>query len=241
MELKYKIIGIVFAILFFTYFGYYLAQLAKQNDTKKEHYEDVKPQPQKVVQKSVPEKTPTQDAVKSSGPTDEKKDEYDQRIRIIDAIEKLTIADKNIKSKLTEVLLADLKETSNMSDTDLSKFVQMKYEIVKNDLFASKIAAGDGIKEIMKSGIEEKTTTKVENFDVTVLEQANKIIDNLDDTKKRILQIKDAFIKTPQIPSLEKFENNKKTKQTNYMENTIEDFYQGYDYAKQNKFAQFRQ
>jgi hypothetical protein len=231
MDLKYKIIGIVFAVLFLIYLGYFLAQLGQKDDNKKEHYEDVAVQQPKKAVAIKKEETKADEPSNKSTSSEAKKDNYDQRIRIIDSIEKLNIADKNVKSKLTEVLLTDdiIKDIKDMSDSDLSKFVGMKYEIVKNDMFVSKITAGDGIKELVKT--ETEKNNKVEKFDLNVLEQANKIIENLDDSKKRIMQLKEAFIQTPVVPTIEKFQSKP----------MMEGFYQGYDNAKQNKFAQFRQ
>ena len=122
MDLKYKIIIVIFIVLLFLYASYFLFNYYNTKATKKtqeaftieddddvEHYEE----------------PPVSTKKKVDPPS-----EYDQRVFILDEIEKLNIDDKEIKGKLMETLFSEatLTKMNGMTTKAKNIFIKKEYD-----------------------------------------------------------------------------------------------------------------
>ena len=161
MDMKIKIIIVIFVAIAFLYVGHfiinYMAKTTKQegfmerfNDIEDvEHYEEPQELPKKATGK-------TQGSSK-----------YDQRILVLDDIEKIKITDKDLKGKLMEILFDDemLKQISDMSASERLTYIKKKYEsMVKSATSDVKEDEAELPKETAqeatKSGFEPTTPTE---------------------------------------------------------------------------------
>jgi hypoxanthine phosphoribosyltransferase len=119
MDLRFKVVIIVFVVIAILYSIYFvMTYMGKKKETfvdtfeedDVEHYEDLsKPNPSTKVNPEA---------------------KYDQRILILDDIEKLHISSKDVKGKLMEVLFDEdvLKQISSLSSAGRFDFIQKKYK-----------------------------------------------------------------------------------------------------------------
>ncbi len=127
MDMKLKIIILVFIIIALLYAVYFIVNQLNENSKKKEtfiidddveHYED-------PVVKTPPEKKTVK--------TEAESDKYDTRVLILNDIEKMDITDKEIKGKWMEYLFTSdvINKISSMANTERSIFIRSKYDLLK--------------------------------------------------------------------------------------------------------------
>lgn len=100
MDTKYKIIVVVFVAIAFLYVGHFIINYMSTSKKREtfleeddvEHYEN-----------------PSTDSSTSKAPTATSESQYDQRVLILDDIEKLHIVDKDTKGKLMEYMFTERK------------------------------------------------------------------------------------------------------------------------------------
>ena len=118
MDIKLKIVIVIFVAIAFLYAGHfiinYMATTKQEGFTEDfndvEHYEE-----------------PAEPSRKADNKVTSK---YDQRILILDDIEKLQIKDKEVKGKLMETMFDDdiLNQVASMSSSERLTFIKKKYD-----------------------------------------------------------------------------------------------------------------
>lgn len=122
MDFKYKIIIMIFVAVAVVYLAQFLLQSTATNKTKK----DILAEDDDVEHYSEPIYVSNGTSQKqTSGET-----KYDQRILLLDDIEKLQISNKEVKGLLMEYLFTDdvLKKSAQLSDKEREEMVKAKYE-----------------------------------------------------------------------------------------------------------------
>ena len=205
MDTKLKIILVIFVVLILFYlcyfiFNYYESKTINsvkktkeaftlEDDDDVEHYEE-------------PQATTTTKEKSSAS-------EYDQRVFILDEIEKLNIDDKEIKGKLMESLFseASLKKLETMSSKDKRDFIKKEHDTLT--AVDTTTAA-----EATPAPKEKSTFKDIKN----IAAKAKEAIDELTSVQKHIGEIKNilenqksTFVNEvpaePVLPSIEGFEN----------------------------------
>jgi hypothetical protein len=178
MDLKLKIILVIFVALAFMYLGHfiinYMSNKTKQESVTEEfndveHYDE--PSNQETTAKSSNLK-------------------YDQRILILDDIEKLAITNKEVKGKLMEKLFEDsvIKTISEMSSSERALFIKKQLDEL---MVQPKTEA-----ETKTEKIEPKKTENLD-FDpsslVTKTQETIKSLQSVQDGLKEIHRIAESF------------------------------------------------
>lgn len=125
MDMKYKIIIVVFVAIVFLYVGHFVINYMNKNTRKEtfiddddvEHYEEPSP-------KSTPKPNNTSSESK-----------YDMRVLVLDDIEKLNITDKEIKGKLMQNIFGDdefMKSIENKTAIKRLELIEIKYDALKS-------------------------------------------------------------------------------------------------------------
>ena len=207
MDMKFKIIIVIFVAIAFMYIGHfmitYMGGKTKQETVAEEfndveHYEEPSPEEPKKTNQSSPVK-------------------YDQRILVLDDIEKLEIKDKEVKGKLMELLFNEdnLKQVSDMSSSERSTYIKKKL----NDLTSPEPA----VKNVQHT-IQESKSPFLDTSDlVTKTQETINSLQSVQSGLKEIHRIAESFkshtkkpqheitsFKEPYIPSttlIEGFEN----------------------------------
>lgn len=206
MDMKFKIIIVIFVAIAFMYIGHfiinYMGGKTKQESVTEEfndveHYEEpAPPEPKNIAS--------TTSSATSSASTSPMK--YDQRILILDDIEKLDIPNKEIKGKLMEKLFDDsvLKDISEMSASERSAFIKEKLaELIpkpKKEVDSEKLP-----------GLTEPKKTEQLDFDpsslVTKTQETIKSLQSVQDGLKEIHRIAESF-KSPSASAVKTQKEN---------------------------------
>lgn len=153
MDDKFKIVIVIFVVIFILYGIHFLVSfigdkkkketfinnLMTNDDDDVEHYEDV---------------------AKPDVPLITSEIKYDQRILILDHIDTLSITDKEVKGKLMEILFSDesLKQVANMTTVQRNKFIDDKYIELKSS--SRLLPVPEENETPIKNIIDTKVTTK---------------------------------------------------------------------------------
>lgn len=187
MNLKLKIILVIFVAIAFMYLGHfiinYMGDKTKQESVTEEfndveHYE---------------EPSHLEPSTKLNSTSSNLK--YDQRILILDDIEKLAITNKDIKGKLMEKLFDDsvLKKISEMSTSERTDFI--KKELDELMMKPKKVEAETKTAAI--STLTEPKNTEKLNFNpsslVTKTQETIQSLQSVQDGLKEIHRIAESF------------------------------------------------
>ena len=214
MDMKIKIIIVIFVAIAFMYVGHfiinYMSTKTKQESVSEEfndieHYEE-----------------PVQSESKESSSSSPGK--YDQRILILDDIEKLDISNKDIKGKLMEKLFDDsaIKTISEMTASQRSTFIKDQLAELNKSFAKLEVPPENKPEPPPKPELKQEKKTEQLDFDpsslVSKTQETIKSLQSVQDGLKEIHKIAESFkpqketmsFKEPYIPStalIEGFEN----------------------------------